>query len=91
MVGTADRPLARASGRARVLVTDSDLYAPAAVAMVRGLALAGYEPWVLAAGPSPAMRSRAAAGGALMFVADRKTTQELFATEPLLLELLAGG
>jgi hypothetical protein len=44
----------------------------------------------LSAGPSP-VTARAAAGGALMFVADRKTTQELFATEPLLLELLAGG
>jgi hypothetical protein len=44
----------------------------------------------LSAGPSP-VTARAAAGGALMFVADRRTTQELFATEPLLLELLAGG
>jgi hypothetical protein len=44
----------------------------------------------LSARPSP-VTARASAGGALMFVADRKTTQELFATEPLLLELLAGG
>jgi hypothetical protein len=44
----------------------------------------------LSAGPSP-FTARAATGGALLFVADRKTTQELFATEPLLIELLAGG
>jgi hypothetical protein len=44
----------------------------------------------LSAGPSP-VTARAAAGGALVFAADRKTTQELFATEPLLIELLAGG
>jgi CRP-like cAMP-binding protein len=44
----------------------------------------------LSAGPSP-VTARAGVGGALMFIADRKTTQELFATEPLLLELLAGG
>jgi hypothetical protein len=43
----------------------------------------------LSAGPSPAS-ARAGAGGALVFSADRKTTQELFATEPLLLELFAG-
>ena len=43
----------------------------------------------LSAGPSPAS-ARAGSGGALVFAADRKTTQELFATEPLLLELFAG-
>jgi hypothetical protein len=43
----------------------------------------------LSAGPSPAT-ARAAEGGAIVFAADRKTSQELFATEPLLLELLAG-
>jgi hypothetical protein len=45
---------------------------------------------VLSASPSP-VTARAAAGGALVFVADRKKTQELFATEPLLIELLSGG
>ena len=34
--------------------------------------------------------ARAGAGGAVVLVADRKTTQELCSTEPLLLELLAG-
>jgi hypothetical protein len=43
----------------------------------------------LSAGPSPAS-ARAAVGGALVLVADRKISQELFATEPLLLELFAG-
>jgi hypothetical protein len=43
----------------------------------------------LSAGPSPAT-ARAGPGGALVFAADRKTSQELFATEPLLLELFAG-
>jgi CRP-like cAMP-binding protein len=43
----------------------------------------------MSAGPSPAS-VRAAAGGALLFMADRKLSQELFATEPLLLELFAG-
>jgi hypothetical protein len=43
----------------------------------------------LSAGPSTTS-ARAAAGGALLFVADRKLSSELFATEPLLLELFAG-
>jgi hypothetical protein len=43
----------------------------------------------LSAGASPAT-VRAAQGGALVLTGDRKTTQELFATEPLLLEIFAG-
>ena len=43
----------------------------------------------MSAGASPAT-VRAAQGGALVLMGDRKTTQELFATEPLLLELFAG-
>jgi signal-transduction protein with cAMP-binding, CBS, and nucleotidyltransferase domain len=43
----------------------------------------------LSAGASPAT-VRAAQGGALVLIGDRKTTQELFATEPLLLEIFAG-
>jgi hypothetical protein len=43
----------------------------------------------MSAGPSPSS-ARAGVGGALLFAADRKTTQELFATQPLLLELFAG-
>jgi CRP-like cAMP-binding protein len=43
----------------------------------------------MSAGASPAT-VRAAHGGALVLVGDRKTTQELFATEPLLLEIFAG-
>jgi hypothetical protein len=43
----------------------------------------------LSAGPSPTS-ARAGTGGALLLAGDRKTTQELFATEPLLLELFAG-
>ena len=43
----------------------------------------------LSAGASPAT-VRAAQGGALLLIGDRKTTQELFATEPLLLEIFAG-
>jgi signal-transduction protein with cAMP-binding, CBS, and nucleotidyltransferase domain len=43
----------------------------------------------LSAGASPAT-VRAAHGGALVLMGDRKTTQELFATEPLLLEIFAG-
>ena len=43
----------------------------------------------MSAGPSPAS-VRASAGGALLLMADRKMSQELFATEPLLLELFAG-
>jgi hypothetical protein len=35
--------------------------------------------------------ARAGAAGAVVLCADRQTTQELWATEPLLLELLAGG
>ncbi len=43
----------------------------------------------MSAGASPAT-VRAAHGGALVLIGDRKTTQELFATEPLLLEIFAG-
>lgn len=43
----------------------------------------------LSAGASPAT-VRASRGGALVLIGDRKTTQELFATEPLLLEIFAG-
>jgi signal-transduction protein with cAMP-binding, CBS, and nucleotidyltransferase domain len=43
----------------------------------------------LSAGASPAT-VRGAEGGALVLIGDRKTTQELFATEPLLLEIFAG-
>jgi hypothetical protein len=43
----------------------------------------------LSAGPSPAS-ARAATGGALVLAADRKISSELFATEPLLLEIFAG-
>jgi len=44
----------------------------------------------LLAGRAPAT-ARAAAGGAVVLAADRRTTQELWATEPLLLELLSAG
>ena len=37
------------------------------------------------------MTARAGLGGAVVLCADRRTTQELCATEPLLLELLAAG
>ncbi len=63
--GVPDPSPARSGSRPRVLITDGDNVG--VIAMVRGLARAGYEPWVAVAHRSaPAARSRAVGGAAVV-------------------------
>ncbi len=64
---------ARSGSRPRVLITDGDNVG--VIAMVRGLARAGYEPWVaVARRTAPALRSRAV-GGAVMLPDPSKSSR----------------
>ncbi len=73
--GVPDPSPARSDPRSRVLITDGDNVG--VIAMVRGLARAGYEPWIAATHrTAPAAHSRAVAGAAI--VPDPSTSSRRF-------------